>query len=122
MQESTTSHRTNLQHAESFLTPNSSESKPIHQRQASLLFDKSLDYLIIDQSLCRSRQLNRDYEIRMKHLKRIFDRLDQPPSKSVWVLLRLVFFFFAIEFMYAIETALTVPILSSLHVPESYVR
>jgi len=47
--------------------------------------------------------------------------LDQPPPKSFWVILRLVFFFFAIEFMYAVETALTVPILSSLRVPESYV-
>jgi len=47
--------------------------------------------------------------------------LDQPPPKSFWVILRLVFFFFAIEFMYAVETALTVPILTSLRVPESYV-
>ena len=47
--------------------------------------------------------------------------LDQPPSKSIWIILRLVFFFFAIEFMYAVETALTVPILSSLRVSESYV-
>jgi hypothetical protein len=47
--------------------------------------------------------------------------LDQPPSKSFWVILRLVFFFFAIEFMYAVETALTIPILTSLRVPESYV-
>jgi hypothetical protein len=50
-----------------------------------------------------------------------FRLLDQPPSKSFWIILRLVFFFFAIEFMYAVETALTVPILTSLHVPESYV-
>jgi len=47
--------------------------------------------------------------------------LDQLPPKSFWVILRLVFFFFAIEFMYAVETALTVPILTSLRVPESYV-
>ncbi|CAF1555640.1 unnamed protein product, partial [Adineta steineri] len=44
----------------------------------------------------------------------------QPPSKSIWIILRLVFFFFAIEFMYAVETALTVPILTSLRVPESF--
>ncbi|CAF4552919.1 unnamed protein product [Rotaria magnacalcarata] len=49
-----------------------------------------------------------------------FSRLDQPPAKSFWVILRLVFFFFAIEFMYAVETALTVPILTSLRVPESF--
>jgi hypothetical protein len=44
-----------------------------------------------------------------------------PPRKSFWIILRLVFFFFAIEFMYAVETALTIPILSALRVPESYV-
>jgi hypothetical protein len=53
----------------------------------------------------------------------IFDILflDQRPSKSFWIILRLVFFVLAIEFMEAVETALTVPILTSLHVEESYV-
>lgn len=37
------------------------------------------------------------------------------------MILRLVFFFFAIEFMYAVETALTIPIFSRLRVDESYV-
>lgn len=57
----------------------------------------------------------------MKGSSSLFLIVDQPPSKSLWVILRLVFFFFAIEFMYAAETALTVPILTSLRVPESYV-
>ena len=44
-----------------------------------------------------------------------------PPRKSFWIILRLVFFFFAIEYMYAVETALTIPIFSLLRVDESYV-
>lgn len=44
-----------------------------------------------------------------------------PPKKSFWIILRLVFFFFAIEYMYAVETALTIPIFSLLRVDESYV-
>jgi putative effector of murein hydrolase len=51
----------------------------------------------------------------------MFSFLDQRPSKSFWIILRLVFFVLAIEFMEAVETALTVPILMSLHVDESYV-
>ncbi len=47
--------------------------------------------------------------------------LDWRPSRSFWIILRLVFFVLAIEFMEAVETALTVPILTSLHVDESYV-
>ncbi|CAF4901442.1 unnamed protein product, partial [Rotaria sp. Silwood1] len=45
---------------------------------------------------------------------------DQRPSKSFWVILRLVLFVLVIEFIEAVETALTVPILTSLHVDESY--
>ncbi|CAF5093051.1 unnamed protein product, partial [Rotaria sp. Silwood1] len=44
----------------------------------------------------------------------------QRPSKSFWVILRLVLFVLVIEFIEAVETALTVPILTSLHVDESY--
>ncbi|CAF0813551.1 unnamed protein product [Rotaria sordida] len=45
---------------------------------------------------------------------------DQRPSKSFWVILRLVFFVLVIEFIEAVETALTIPILTSLHVDESF--
>jgi len=47
--------------------------------------------------------------------------LDNRPPRSFWVVLRLIFFVLAIEFMEALEIALTVPILTKLHVDESYV-
>lgn len=47
--------------------------------------------------------------------------LEHRPPRSFWVVLRLIFFVLAIEFMEALEIALTVPILTSLHVDESSV-
>jgi solute carrier family 45 protein 1/2/4 len=73
-------------------------------------------HLIINQCL---KNVSLYYNEKNKYIR--YFVLDQPPTKSFWVILRLVFFFFAIEFMYAVETALTVPILTSLRVPESYV-
>lgn len=44
---------------------------------------------------------------------------DPRPRKSLWIISRLLFFVLAIEFTDALETALTVPILTSLHLDES---
>jgi hypothetical protein len=76
-------------------------------------------HLIINQ--CLEIVLSYNNNKRISGILFVYFILDQPPTKSFWIILRLVFFFFAIEFMYAVETALTVPILTSLRVPESYV-
>jgi hypothetical protein len=86
------------------------------------------------QSLCKNFKLNEIFYLEsiaiFPHILEYFCLfisdvffffLDQRPSKSFWIILRLVFFVLAIEFMEAVETALTVPILTSLHVDESYV-
>lgn len=92
-----------------------------HNKKPNEKRKRPIVLLGIQQRIDRSRERERQtimIDVQLRSLELIFFSLEQIPTRSFWVILRLVFFFFAIEFMYAIETALTVPILMSLKVEE----